>query len=145
MCDLAWLVLGDACASWREGNIAGVLAHLLDDVVFNVHALPGKASIVGEGMGKALFGNRLAMLLDEIEVQRFDLQGVVRHGLWHFSRVEYIYRHRATGMRIDGSMRHQWGFVGARIGHFEVFHDSARMCAFFDMAGLLACGGMLRG
>jgi hypothetical protein len=103
-----------------------------------VHALPGKASIVGKGMGKALFGIRLAMLLDQIEVHRFDLHSVKRQGIWHISRVEYGYRHRATGMWIDGSMRHTWGFVGSRIGHFEVSHDAARMCSFFDLAGVLA-------
>jgi hypothetical protein len=37
-------------------------------------------------------------------------------------------------MEVDGAMRHKWRFVGDEIAHFELFHDSERMRAFYKMA-----------
>ena len=31
-------------------------------------------------------------------------------------------------------MRHKWRFVGDEIAHFELFHDSPRMHAFYNLA-----------
>ena len=132
-------VLGSACALWAAGDLPRLLSHFVDDVVFSVHSRPRAASLVGEGLGKILFAQRLEMLLDQVEVLAFDLQGVTTDGLWHCSRVRYRYRHHASRMLIDGTMRHKFGFVGDKIAHFELFHDTHRMRAFYDMAGLAAC------
>ena len=50
------------------------------------------------------------------------------------SRVAFRYRHRASGLEVDGTMRHKWRFVGDKIAHFELFHDSPRMHAFYNLA-----------
>lgn len=90
-------------------------------------------------MGKILFAHRLQALLDEFEVLNFTLQSVTTDRLWHYSRVGYSYRHHASRLVIDGTMRHKWGFIGDQIAHFELFHDADRMRAFLDMAALVAC------
>jgi ketosteroid isomerase-like protein len=136
----ARIVLGDACALWTAGDLPRLLSCFVDDVVFSVHSRPPAASLVGEGLGKVLFAHRLEMLLDEVEVLAFDLQSVTTVGLWHYSRVRYRYRHHVSRMVIDGTMRHKFAFVGNKIAHFELFHDAHRMRAFYDMAGLVACG-----
>jgi ketosteroid isomerase-like protein len=133
----ACLVLRRACALWRTGNLPRLLANFEDDVVFSVHARPNAPSVVGEGLGKALFAQRLETLLDEFVVEEFELQGVWRSGFWYHTRVRYLYRHHVSGLVIDGTMRHKWGLVGDKIAHFELFHDAARMRAFLDMA--VAC------
>ena len=43
-----------------------------------------------------------------------------------------------TGMEIDGTMRHRWRFVGDEVAHFELFYDSPRMRAFYDLAAVEA-------
>ena len=131
-------VLGKACGLWGDSDLPALLALFRDDVVFSVHGRPSAASIVGKGMGKALFAHRLEALLDEFAVLDFQLQSVTTDWLWYYARVGYRYRHHASGLIIDGTMRHQWGFVGDRIAHFELFHDADRMRAFLDMAALVA-------
>jgi hypothetical protein len=110
------------------------LRNFHEDTVFSVHARPGGTSMLGHGLGKVPLGRRLASLLDHIEVMAFDLQAVARQSIWHNSRLRYRYRHRATGLVIEGSMRHKCAFVGSTIAHFELFHDADRMRAFFAMA-----------
>jgi hypothetical protein len=39
-------------------------------------------------------------------------------------------------MEVDGIMRHIWLFIGDEIAHFELFHDSRRMRAFYEMAAV---------
>ncbi len=48
-------------------------------------------------------------------------------------RRDYQYVHRATGMDIDGTMRHNCRMIGGRIERVEIIHDTARMAAFLDM------------
>jgi ketosteroid isomerase-like protein len=133
-------VLGRACALWADGDLPGLLSHFVDDVVFTVHARPHGASLVGEGMSRALFAHRLESLLDHFAVLDFQLQSMTTDGLWHYTRVGYSYRHHASGLVLDGTMRHKWGFVDDKIAHFELYHDAARMRAFLDMAMLVATG-----
>ena len=137
----ARLVLGNACALWEAGDLPRLLSNFLDDVVFSAHARPQAPSMLGQGLGKVLFARRLEALLDQVEVLAFALQeqSVTRDGIWYWSRVTYRYRHHASRMIIEGSMRHKWGFVGKRIAHFELFHDADRMRAFYDVAGLMTC------
>ncbi len=52
---------------------------------------------------------------------------------WLYFGVDYKYVHRATGMDIDGTMRHNCCMLGGRIVRVEVIHDTARMAAFLDM------------
>lgn len=137
----ARLVIGSACALWGASAVDGLVPHFTDDVVFVVHARPNAPSMLGEGLGKVLLEQRLQSVLDEVEVESFKMQGhsFATDGFWYFSRVRYRYRHRVSRLIIEGTMRQKWGLVGAKIAHLEIFHDSDRMRAFYDVAGLAAC------
>ena len=137
----ARLVINSACALWSASEVGGLLPHFVEDVFFAVHARPSAPSMLGEGLGKVLLESRLEALLDEVEVQSYRMltHSFMTDGFWYFSRVHYRYRHRVSGLVIDGTMRQKWGFVGTKIAHCEIFHDSDRMRAFYDVAGLTAC------
>ena len=130
----ARLILGDAYASWEGGDILGALSYVTADLEFAVHASSDAGSLVGTGSGRDEFGRRLESFLRQFEVKAFALQQVSVKGLWVQSRASFRYRHRASGMEVDGAMRHKWRFVGDEIAHFELFHDSERMRAFYKMA-----------
>ena len=92
--------------------------------------------IVGDGCGRDQFGDRLDLFLQRLEVQEFKLQQVTAKGICLQSRAHFLYRNRSNGMDIDGSMRHVWRFVGDEIAHFELFHDSPKMRAFYAMSAM---------
>jgi ketosteroid isomerase-like protein len=131
----ARLILNDVYASWEGGDLLTTLSYFAVSVTFAVHSMPDAASLVGAGMGRNDFGERLEVFLRKFEVEDFKLQHpVTTNGIWLQSRVAFRYRHRATGWDVDGTMRHKWRFVGDEIAHFELFHDSPRMHAFYNLA-----------
>jgi ketosteroid isomerase-like protein len=131
-------VLRRACELWAAGDLPELLSHFRDDLVFWVHADPPEVSLVGKGMSKALFAERLQGLLDQFAVQEFKLRSIWHDGLWHHTSVAYRYRHHLSGHEIDDTMHHKWGFVGDKIAHFELFYDAAKMRAFLGMAAVAA-------
>jgi ketosteroid isomerase-like protein len=135
----ARLVVGNACALWAEGELTKLLRLFAEDTVFAVHSQPQAPSFVGEGVGRVLLAQRLEMLLDEIKVVSFDPIGLTSDGIFHYSRVQYSYRHYANGIIIAGTMRQKFGFVGNRITQYELFHDTHRMRAFYNLAANGPC------
>jgi ketosteroid isomerase-like protein len=132
----AGFILGDVYASWEEGDLLSTLSYFARGVTFAVHSTPDGASLIGAGFGRDYFGDRLEMFLRRFEVQEFKLLQVTARDVWVQSRALFRYRHRATGMEVDGSMRHVWRFDGDEIAYFELFHDSPRMRAFYAMTAL---------
>src|SRR5438046_2028330 len=131
----ARLILNDVYASWEGGDLLTALSYFAKGVVFSVHSTPDTTSLVGDGVGQDAFGARLEMFLRKFEVEEFKLQHpVTTNGIWLQSRVVFRYRHRVSRWDVDGTMRHKWLFVGDEIAHFELFHDSPKMRAFYDLA-----------
>jgi len=130
----AHLILKDVYASWEDGDLLTTLSYFAIGAGFAVHGTPNGASLIGTGVGRDNFGDRLERFLSLFEVRDFKLKHVTARGLWLQSRAHFRYRHRASGMEVDGAMRHKWRFVGDEIAHFELFHDSPRMRAFYKMA-----------
>jgi len=132
----ARLILRDVYASWEEGDLWSTLSYFAPGATFAVHATPQGASLIGAGTGRDDLGNRLDMFLRAFEVREFKLLQVVSKGLGTQSRAYFRYRHRNGSMEVDGTMRHLWKFSGDAIAHFELFHDSPCMRAFYAMAAL---------
>jgi hypothetical protein len=130
----AHLILNDVYASWEQGDLLSTLSYFAESVGFAVHSTPASASLIGTGQGRDDFGGRLEMFVCKFHVEEFKLLQIAKKGFWLQSRAHFRYRHRASGMEVDGAMRHKWLFVGDEIAHFELFHDSPRMRAFYKMA-----------
>jgi hypothetical protein len=132
----ARLILRDLYASWEGGDLFGTLSYFAPSTVFAVHAIPEGASLIGAGAGLDDLGNRLEKFLLRVDVREFKLLQVVTKGAWTQSRAFFRYRHRNGSMEVDGTMRHLWKFIGDEVAHFELFHDSQCMRAFYAMAAL---------
>jgi hypothetical protein len=111
---------------------------VVDDMVFAVPSCPQAASFLGEGVGRDELERRLEKLLDQIEVLAFEPLSWTGDGLWLVNRVAYRYRHRSSRLVIAGSMRQRFAFVGDKIAHYQLLHDTRRMRAFYDVAGCYA-------
>ncbi len=130
----ARLILGDVYASWEQGDLPSTVSYFTEDVGFAVHSAPDAASLIGAGRGRDDFGDRLETFVRKFQVEEFKLLHVAQKGFWLQSKAHFRYRHRDSGLEVDGLMRHRWLFVGDQIAHFELFHDSPRMRAFYKMA-----------
>jgi ketosteroid isomerase-like protein len=130
----ARLILEDVYASWERGDLPTTLSYFARCVVFVVHASPKAPSLIGVGFGRDRFGQKLALFLEQFKVENFELLGVRADGDGFCSSVAYKYIHRASGLGIEGRMRHTWLFVGDEIAHFELFTDSPRLHAFYTLA-----------
>jgi ketosteroid isomerase-like protein len=130
----ARLILHDVYASWQGGDLDTVLSYFTPDLAFIVHSSPDAPSFVGSGVGREAFGSRLERFQRLFKVESFQLKLLRAEGISLLSTVGFHYRHRASGLDVDGHMRHKWLFVGDEIGAFEVFHDARRMRAFYDLA-----------
>jgi hypothetical protein len=89
---------------------------------------------VGTGRGRETLSHRLSDFLDKYEVLAFSPAHVTRLDEGLACRVHYHYRHRETGMEIDGSMRLLWSIAGDKATSLKVIHDAQRMGVFFEMA-----------
>lgn len=136
----ACLILGDLYKAWERGDIATTLSYFASNVVFAVHSADNGTSLIGKGVGRTRFAKGLHECLSRFEVRKFELGPVSVRGVWVQSRAGFVYRDRTTSTEIDGTMRHLWRFVGDEIAHFELFYDSPRMRAFYDLAALGSAG-----
>ena len=132
----ARLILGDIYASWEQEDLPSALSYFTRDFSFAVHSTPDARSLIGAGQGRDDFGGRLETFARKFHVEDFKLVHVARKGVWMQSKAQFRYRHRGSGMEVDGIMRHIWLFIGDEIAHFELFHDSRRMRAFYEMAAV---------
>jgi ketosteroid isomerase-like protein len=132
----AGFILGDLYRAWERGDLADTLSYFSSSVAFAVHSADNGTSLIGEGIGRTRFGKGLDHCLARFKVCSFALGPVSVRGPWVQSKAMFVYRDRITGTEIDGTMRHLWRFIGDEIAHFELFYDSPRMRAFYELAAL---------
>jgi ketosteroid isomerase-like protein len=127
------LIVDAVYALWEAGDLTAMMNCFSDNVVFAVHPV-AKATFIGQGQGKPLLARRLADFLSEYDVIDYLTPNIRVRGDWVDYRVRYHYRHKKTGMEIDGRMRHLWHVLDDKIVRFYVIHDARRMGAFFELA-----------
>jgi ketosteroid isomerase-like protein len=131
------LIIDAVYTSWEAGDLRSMLSCFSEAVAFAVHP-PSSTSYVGQGRGKALLHRRLARFMSEVQVVDYETSSVILRAGWFDCRVCYHYRHRKTGMEIDGTQRHQWRVVRGKVVHLDIIHDTRRFGAFLDLAARTA-------
>lgn len=128
---IARTTLNATHAAWSKGDIDGVLAHYVDDLVYwcNTCGRDGSPlTIVGKADFRAFLEPiaRIAESMSVPELFRFE-DGVAR------AQVECYIKHRQTGLSLSGSYRQLAMFRGSQICRLEEFHDAAKMAAFWRL------------
>jgi ketosteroid isomerase-like protein len=129
--ETAHAIVQSAHAAWNAGDIDGVLANYVDDLIYTCNTVGAEGEPITL-YGKAAMRERFEPALVAVDSKtvingfRFD-DGVARVRLW--SSV----KHKATGHLLSGSFRHVVHFRGFKIAKLEDFHDAARMAAFWRM------------
>lgn len=127
------LIIEATYASWAKEDVSLVGACLHEDAAYLVHLPPGAWFMCGVVRGKSTILKSLGEILRDFEVLEYrPLKIAAADGLWT-SRARIHYRHRATGLSYEATVRNIWRFDDDRIRRFEAFHDAARLRAFFEM------------
>jgi ketosteroid isomerase-like protein len=127
---IARLVLDNAHQAWCKGDLAGLLACYVDDLVYQCNVGPaGKPlTINGKAELAAMLGPVMEVADSKSVIDYFRLEdGVGR------ARVSSFVRHRSTGLTISGIYRQVVEYRGCLICRLEEFHDAARLAAFWRM------------
>jgi ketosteroid isomerase-like protein len=127
------VLLEGAYAAWAARDLSSTLACFAEDVVFAIHLPRDVVPFAGEVRGRDELAKRLQAILDDFDFLAYQPQQITSQGLHFHSQVYFHYRHKATGLDYEGTMRHVWLIVGDRIVHFEEFHDAERVRAFFAL------------
>lgn len=127
------LVVEAAYAAWAAQDLAATLRCFADDVVFVIHIPSDVAPFMGEAHGKAQLEASLAAIIDTFHFVAYVPLLIRADGDAFHSNVSFHYRHKATGLEYDGTMRHVWRVEADRIVRFEEFHDAERVRSFFRL------------
>lgn len=127
------VLLEAAYAAWSAQDLDATLSAFADDVVFAIHLPPEVAPFVGEVTGKEQVRLRLQTIIDDFDFIEYVPLHITAEGESLHSRIRFRYRHKASGLEYDGTMRHVWRVEGDKIVRFEEFHDAERVRTFFAM------------
>jgi len=127
------VLLEAAYAAWAARDLGATLACFAEDVVFTIHLPTEGVPFAGEARGRDELAKRLQALLDDFDFLTYTPVQITSQGIAFHSQVRFHYRHKATGLDFDGTMRHRWRIVGDQIVRFEEFHDVERVRAFFAL------------
>jgi len=127
------LVIEATYASWATQDLAAVGLCLHDDAVYLLHLPAGAWPISGFVRGRARILKSLGEILRDFEVLEYrPLKIAEADGIWT-SRARIHYGHRSTGLSYEATISNAWRVDRGRIRHFEVFHDTERLRAFFEL------------
>ena len=113
---------------------------LHDNAVSLIHMPAGAWPMSGPLRGKPAVLGALGKVSRDFEVVEYrPLKMTGADGVWT-CRARIHYGHRATGLCYGATISNVWKIVGDRITSYEVFHDTARLRAFFEMVNRIDIG-----
>ena len=132
------LVIEAVYASWAAQDLRSVAACLHPQAAYEVHLPQGAWPIAGEVRGKPAIVSLLAEIVRDFEVLEYRPLKISETDDKVASRAKIHYGHRATGLSYEATVRNVWHIEGDKVRHFEVFHDAARLRAFFEMVSRMS-------
>ncbi|MGE5511530.1 MAG: nuclear transport factor 2 family protein [Bacteroidota bacterium] len=126
------VLLEAAYASWAVQDLDATLSCFAENVMFAIH-LTEEVPFAGHVRGRDALAKVLQGIIDEFDFLEYKPIQITSQGIAFHSQVKFHYRHKATGLEYEGTMRHVWRIQGDQITRFEEFHDLTRVRAFFEL------------
>ena len=98
-------VLFSFCRAWERRDLAGALELVHRDVKYAMSIPQDVLLFGGETQGNAAMSDRMQMMRDQFDLQRFETVHDKSVDDVGHARVAYSFRHKATGETIAGTMR----------------------------------------
>ena len=127
------LIVEAAYTAWASEDLAMLGQCLHEQAVSLIHMPTGTWPMSGPLIGKPAVLGALAAVARNFEVVDYrPLKMSGEAGVWK-CRARIHYGHRGTGLSYEATTRNVWKVLGDRIISYEVFHDAARLRAFYRM------------
>ncbi|MFT5508802.1 MAG: ketosteroid isomerase-like protein [Hyphomicrobiaceae bacterium] len=131
-------VLFSFCRAWERRDLAGALELVHRDVKYAMSIPQDVLLFGGETQGNAAMSDRMQMMRDQFDLQRFETVHDKSVDDVGHARVAYSFRHKATGETIAGTMRLAARVEDGLIVAFEQYHDEDRVRAFMGFVAYVA-------
>ncbi len=132
------LIVEAMYASWAAQDLQAVGGCLHRDAVYTLHLPEGAWPLAGDVRGKRKIIASLEDILRDFEVIEYKPLKITESDDIATSRAKIHYGHKTTGLSYEANIRNVWRIEGDKIRHFEVFHDAARLRAFFEMVSRMS-------
>jgi ketosteroid isomerase-like protein len=127
------LIVEAAYTAWASEDLAMLGQCLHEQAVSLIHMPAGTWPMSGPLLGKPAVLGALAAVASSFEVVEYrPLKMSGEAGVWT-CRARIHYGHRDTGLSYEATTRNIWKVRGDKIVSYEVFHDAARLRAFYEM------------
>ena len=120
-------------AAWATRDLAGTLADLADDCVYNLHVPTDVVPYGGSHHGKAAIAPCLEAILVDYGFLAYAVDGLSVDGEIARAQVVYYYRHTDSGQQIESRFRHVWRVVDGAVVSIDEYHDVAKLKVFLAM------------
>ena len=131
-------VLFSFCRVWERQDLTGALELVHDDVVYAMYVPQDVLPFGGETHGKPAMSDRIRMIRDQFELQRFETVHDKSIDNVGHARVAYSFRHRGAGETITGTMRLAARIEEGLIVDFKEYHDVEKIRAFMRLVAYKA-------
>lgn len=126
-------VLEATIAAYSLGDLELAVAYFADDCTFSIHVPEQTMPYAGEFMGRTAILDRLHRMKSIFEVMRYVARPMISHGEQVRGQIDYVFRHRSSGMILDGIMRVVVTVKDGAITDWQEFHDAERIDAFMRL------------
>lgn len=132
------LIIEAAYAAWAGEDLAMLGDCMHENAISLIHMPERTWPMSGPLIGKPAVLGALAKVSRDFEVVEYrPLTMKGEDGVWT-CRARIHYGHRITGLSYEATTRNIWKIQGDRIISYEVFHDAARLRAFFEMVSRIS-------
>lgn len=127
------LVVQTFLTAWSEGNFEETLSCLAPDVVYALYISKEHLPFAGETVGRDNVEAGLRMIRSQFEYLLYRPHNIVADEDRVRVRVEFMYRHRASGEVLSGGFRLVLALRDEKIVRADEYHDRARIEAFMRL------------
>jgi ketosteroid isomerase-like protein len=122
-------------AAWLAGDVDGAIRYIAEDCVYALHISKDLLPHGGETVGRANIAAALRQTREDFEYLLYRPHNFREKGEEVRFRVEFMYRHRASGEILSGNFRLIMRVVNCLIVRGDEFHDRAKVEAFLRLFG----------
>ncbi len=126
-------VLREYYAAWSQVDTEAALRYCTRGVIYELLLPRDVVDFGGEARGKHRMRRTLNAMLRDFEVIAIRPQCIVALGNQGRAQVAFRFRHRQSGLELDGVLRHEVVFELGRIACMREYHDVERFRAFMRL------------